>query len=98
MKEISWVFRSVVQVAYNIHTALIPNRNVHRTTEIVISAWGSKKKHRKVKLQFTFDRMADPRIEEILAPLRASVKEQVSSVFLDHTLYMLYLRLPQRLL
>jgi hypothetical protein len=30
--------------------------------------------------------MADPRIEEILAPLRASVKEQVSIVSLDHTL------------
>lgn len=40
------------------------------------STWGSKKKHRKVRLQVTLDTMADPKIEEILAPLRASVKEQ----------------------
>ncbi|KAG8231863.1 hypothetical protein J437_LFUL011768 [Ladona fulva] len=40
------------------------------------SSWGSKKKHRHVKLNL-FINMADPKIEEILAPLRASVKEQV---------------------
>lgn len=78
MKSISWVFRSSVQLACNIHTVFIPIRKVHGTTAFFVSAWGSKKKHRKVKLQFTFDRMSDPRIEEILAPLRAFVKEQVS--------------------
>jgi hypothetical protein len=81
MKSVSWVLR----LACNIHTAFIPNRKVHRTTAFFISAWGSKKKHRKVKLQLTLDKMADPRIEEILAPLRASVKEQASFVSLYHT-------------
>ncbi|KAK0166702.1 hypothetical protein PV327_004192 [Microctonus hyperodae] len=37
--------------------------------------WGSKKKHRAVKLHFPLD-MTDPTIEEILAPLRANVKQQ----------------------
>ncbi|XP_011301987.1 glycine--tRNA ligase [Fopius arisanus] len=37
--------------------------------------WGSKKHHRTVKLNFPLD-MSDPKIEEALAPLRASVKEQ----------------------
>jgi hypothetical protein len=71
------VFSSGVQLIYNnTHATITPNRKLHRTP-VFISAWGSKKKHRKVRLQFTVDRMADPRIEEILAPLRASVKEQV---------------------
>ncbi|CAH0556631.1 unnamed protein product [Brassicogethes aeneus] len=38
--------------------------------------WGTNKKHRNVKLNIYFDTMADPKIEEILAPLRANVKEQ----------------------
>jgi glycyl-tRNA synthetase len=39
--------------------------------------WGSKKQHRQVKLQlFELEKMADPKIEEILAPLRKEVKEQ----------------------
>lgn len=38
--------------------------------------WGSKKAHRKVKLNF-FTNMSDPKTEEILAPLRFLVKEQV---------------------
>lgn len=40
--------------------------------------WGKNKKHRNVKLKLYFDSMADPQIEEALAPLRASVKEQVN--------------------
>jgi hypothetical protein len=86
MKSVSWVLRCGFRLACNNLIAFIPNRKVHRTTASFISAWGSKKKHRKVKLQFTLDKMADPRIEEILAPLRASVKEQVSFVALYHTL------------
>lgn len=43
--------------------------------------WGSKKSHRKVKLHFQLQSMADPKMEEILAPLRASVKEQVSPIW-----------------
>lgn len=39
--------------------------------------WGSKKFKTKKKLQVLSYMMADPKMEEILAPLRASVKEQV---------------------
>nr|QBB01682.1 Glycine--tRNA ligase [Cotesia chilonis] len=39
------------------------------------SNWGSNKKFRAVKLNFPLD-MTDPKIEEVLAPLRANVKEQ----------------------
>lgn len=43
------------------------------------SEWGSKKKHRKVNLQLLeHQKMSDPKIEEILAPLRQKVKIQVS--------------------
>jgi hypothetical protein len=43
------------------------------------STWGSKKPHRNIKIQsFLAKEMADPKIEEILAPLRAKVKEQVN--------------------
>ncbi|NP_001040293.1 glycine--tRNA ligase [Bombyx mori] len=40
--------------------------------------WGSNKLHRKIKIPNPFREiiMADPKIEEILAPLRANVKEQ----------------------
>lgn len=39
--------------------------------------WGSTKKHRNIKLNIFNETMSDPRFEEILAPLRANVKEQV---------------------
>lgn len=43
--------------------------------------WGSKKSHRNIKInQLLLQEMADPKTEEILAPLRASVKEQVSII------------------
>ena len=43
------------------------------------SIWGSKKSHRKIKIQsLLIQEMSDPAIEEKLAPLRASVKEQVN--------------------
>ncbi|CAG9767523.1 unnamed protein product [Ceutorhynchus assimilis] len=38
--------------------------------------WGKNKQHRSVKLKWIFDTMGDPQIEQILAPLRANVKEQ----------------------
>lgn len=41
------------------------------------SNWGIKKKHRNIPLNQYYKEMADPKIEEILAPLRAHVKEQV---------------------
>jgi hypothetical protein len=50
------------------------------TSSFVAQKWGTKKQHRNVKLQSYFDSMADPKMEEILAPLRASVKEQVGFV------------------
>ena len=71
------MFCSGVYITHNIHAIFIPNRKLHRTSVFFSSAWGSKKKHRKVRLQVTLDTMADPKIEEKLAPLRASVKEQV---------------------
>jgi hypothetical protein len=41
--------------------------------------WGSKKKHRNVKLhQLLLDNMTDPNIEAVLEPLRSAVKELVS--------------------
>ncbi|XP_049796890.1 glycine--tRNA ligase [Schistocerca nitens] len=38
--------------------------------------WGSRKRNRKLKITFPLNTMADSKIEEVLAPLRASVKEQ----------------------
>ncbi|KAG7212729.1 hypothetical protein KM043_012996 [Ampulex compressa] len=40
-----------------------------------LSRWGTKKNDRRVKIQIISE-MTDPKAEEILAPLRASVKEQ----------------------
>lgn len=40
--------------------------------------WGTNKQHRKIKLFFQQTAMADPRTEEILAPLRLNVKSQVT--------------------
>ena len=57
-------------------------RSFNYTSVCFNSSWGSKKKHRQVKLHFNLDIMADPKIEAILAPLRAAVKEQVSYIFL----------------
>ena len=46
--------------------------------ETTSSSWGSNKQHRKVKVGFLID-MTDPDIEKELAPLRANVKQQVST-------------------
>ncbi|CAH1105236.1 unnamed protein product [Psylliodes chrysocephalus] len=45
-----------------------------------LEQWGKNKKHRNVKLNLYFDAMGDPQIETVLAPLRASVKEQGDKV------------------
>lgn len=50
-------------------------RSVHFTS-IVNTKWGTNKKHRNIPLQIFAERMADPKVEEILAPLRSSVKHQ----------------------
>jgi hypothetical protein len=53
--------------------------SISTTQQKNLSGWGSKKAHRNVKIQSQFiQEMADPQIEEKLAPLRAAVKEQVS--------------------
>jgi hypothetical protein len=47
-------------------------------------AWGSKRHKDKQKLKIQFiNIMADPKIEEVLAPFRASVKEQVFGLYDD---------------
>lgn len=71
-------------ILWNINQNLIktPTRVVSLSHQIFYSKtsdWGSKKAHRNVKLRLLeYQTMADPKIEEILAPLRQSVKEQVS--------------------
>lgn len=40
--------------------------------------WGSKRKARPKPIRIVYDMATDEKIEEILAPLRAAVKEQVS--------------------
>lgn len=49
------------------------------TSEPNSVVWGSKKAHRKIKLNFPIDIMANPENEIILEPLRQAVKEQVSN-------------------
>lgn len=41
--------------------------------------WGTNKKHRNIDVKLYFQEMANPQTEEVLAPLRANVKEQVGS-------------------
>lgn len=44
--------------------------------------WGTKKPATHVKLVYYPEGMAEPQVEEILAPLRAAVKKQVSGIHL----------------
>lgn len=43
----------------------------------LLSQWGTKKKHRNVKINLDWCRMGDSETETILAPFREKVKEQV---------------------
>lgn len=52
-------------------------RNISVSTFGLYQKWGTKKKHRDIKLNLYFENMGDPAIEAVLAPLRANVKEQV---------------------
>ncbi len=66
-------------------------RNLHVLSSLrsqqEATAWGSKKHKNKQKIKIQFiNIMADPKIEEILAPFRAAVKEQVTSTRLRHFL------------
>lgn len=51
-------------------------RNLSVSTCDRKSEWGKNKANRKIKLNLFYADMGDPQIEEVLAPLRASVKEQ----------------------
>lgn len=59
-------------------------RNFHKFPVLRKSKpqWGINKKHREVKLFFSLNIMADPKVEKILAPLRAAVKEQVEKLLI----------------
>lgn len=57
-------------------------RNFQSFPTLLQHKWGSKKKNRQIKLNFIPDTMTDPKTEEILAPLRAQVKEQVCKIIL----------------
>lgn len=47
-------------------------------SQLEVPAWGSKKHKSKQKIKIQFiNIMSDPKMEEILAPFRAAVKEQV---------------------
>ncbi|XP_076642681.1 glycine--tRNA ligase [Halictus rubicundus] len=60
----------------NIIVCVQPLRKITVSVRLAdFSKWGTKKKDRKLKIP-TFIDMSDPKIEEILSPLRASVKEQ----------------------
>ncbi|XP_069692065.1 glycine--tRNA ligase [Periplaneta americana] len=76
MKPVSWLVSLGVEFVCRSQVFRIRNQKVHCTPVFYNSTWGSKKKFRKVKLHYTLDSMADPKIEAILAPLRAAVKEQ----------------------
>ena len=52
--------------------------------------WGSKKNKKPKTLQL-FNIMADPKSEEILAPLRAAVKEQVDRTIVSNSAFLLIL-------
>lgn len=73
---------SVISSRFTYCSGLVNSSVVFKRSFTVINSvnyqqWGKNKQHRNVKLKLFFDSMADPQIEEILAPLRASVKEQV---------------------
>lgn len=84
MKALLRPFKSIVkfsEVLWNTNQNLLKIReNISLTRKHETdSSWGSKKAHRKIKLKLiALQNMADPKIEEILEPLRQQVKEQVS--------------------
>ena len=86
MRVLSRLYNPIVKFS-KIHWNIIQNHTKTQARVISLtyqsktanSEWGSKKTHRKVKLKlFELQKMSDPKIEEILAPLRNAVKEQVS--------------------
>lgn len=58
----------------------LPVRNVVTTASLLdFSRWGTKKANKKLKIALALD-MTDPKVEEVLAPLRANVKELGDSI------------------
>ncbi len=81
--DLSLIWRFYKFSSANIHKLLlnyIPDRRVHKFPLLLRANpnWGTNKQHRRVKLFFRLNAMADPKIEEKLSPFRASVKEQVN--------------------
>lgn len=70
--------RNVISLVYkcSVFSKRLPS--VQLQCKFASSQWGSNKLHRKIKIPNPLREkiMADPKIEEILAPLRASVKSQ----------------------
>lgn len=71
------------RILSNYHQNLIKTENsfplTHRRHFASNSQWGSNKKHRNVKIsQLYLQNTIDAKMEVILEPLRAAVKEQVS--------------------
>lgn len=92
MRVLSRLYNPIVkysEILWNINvnhtkTQVRKVSSTHQLCETNNNEWGSKKAHRKVKLRLIeYQKMADPKIEEILAPLRQTVKEQVSWNFFN---------------
>lgn len=71
---VSFVRRKQIQT--QVHKTLL----FEYSTKPQSNSWGSKKfTHQKKKVHYPQHTMADTKVEEILAPLRACVKEQVTT-------------------
>ncbi|KYN13767.1 PREDICTED: glycine--tRNA ligase [Trachymyrmex cornetzi] len=67
---------AVHRVSSDVPLARPSVRGVSITASLLdFSRWGTRKANRNLKIALTLD-MTDPKVEEVLAPLRASVKEQ----------------------
>lgn len=74
---------AVHRVSRDVPLARPPVRGVAATVSLLdFSRWGTRKANRNLKIALALD-MTDPKIEETLAPLRASVKEQVSAIWMQ---------------
>lgn len=78
------LYKNILISIFIVHKRQITfgQNNYNRISGVVSESepinWGSKKQHRKIKLNFPITKdMYDSKTEEILAPLRQSVKEQV---------------------
>jgi len=71
------------RVSGDVPLAKPPVRGVAATASLLdFSRWGTRKANRNLKVALALD-MVDPKVDEALAPLRASVKEQVSAIWMQ---------------